>query len=173
MNISSSLVAWATLGRPERVRWANAARIPAAKPFSSPTCADITIERQRPGAAEAKREQSGEIEQVGLVPRLTEMRSRSVVGDELDRAESVGQMDGENCNEQDNDHGRGGERHKSPAEDEQSADHLDDSTPTEVVLRRSARTDFDTVSLRALWAGLRSWASPPNSRRSPSERYFP
>ena len=55
------------------------------------------------------------------------MRARPVVGDELDRAEAVGQMHGENCNEQHDDHGHRGERHKSPAEDKQSADHLDEN----------------------------------------------
>ena len=87
----------------------------------------MAIERKRPGAAEAKREQSGEIEQVGLVARLSEMRARSVVGDELDRAEAVREMDGENRNEQDDDHGQGGKRHKSPEEDEQPADQLDEN----------------------------------------------
>ena len=99
----------------------------AASSSISPACAHITIERERPAAAEAKREQSGEIEQVGLVAWLSKMRARPVVGDELDRAESVGQVDGENCNEQHDDHGHRGERHKSPAEDKQSADHLDEN----------------------------------------------
>src|SRR5450432_2823592 len=41
-------------------------------------------------------------------------------------------MHGENCNQQDDDHGRGGEGHKSPAEDEQSAYQLDnDCRPAE------------------------------------------
>jgi len=54
------------------------------------------------------------------------MRSRRVVGEELDRAKAVREMDGENRNQQHDDHERGRERHKSPAEDEQAANDLDD-----------------------------------------------
>ena len=55
------------------------------------------------------------------------MSARRVVGEELDRAEPIRKMHGDNRDEQHDDHGQGGERHESPKKDEQSADHLDEN----------------------------------------------
>ena len=60
------------------------------------------------------------------------MGARRVVAEELDRAETVGKMDGQNRNEQHDNHGRRGERQKSPAENEHAANDLDnDRRPAE------------------------------------------
>ena len=60
------------------------------------------------------------------------MRARCVIGEKLDRAETVGKMDGQCSNEEHDNHRYGGERHEGPDEDEQSANYLDnDRSPAQ------------------------------------------
>ena len=97
-------------------------------PISTPARVDITIQRQRPCASEAQRQQSGEIKEVRLIAGLPEMRAGPVVGEKLDGAESVGEMDGEDRDKKHHDHGARGERNKSSQKDKQSARHLNDNS---------------------------------------------
>ena len=70
---------------------------------------------------------------------LAEVRARRVVGHELDRAEPVGKMDGEDRNQKHHDHRHSSDGHKGAREDQQSTDDLnDDRRPTQQVRERHA-----------------------------------
>ena len=91
-----------------------------------PAALQIAIQRERPCASDAEREEARDIEQVGLITGLAKMRARRVVGHELDRAEPVRKMDGKDRNQQHDNHRHRGERHKGASEYQQSAADLND-----------------------------------------------
>jgi hypothetical protein len=67
------------------------------------------------------------------------MRSRRVVGQELDRAEAIWKMDGEDRDQKHDDHRHSGERHERAQEDKQPADNLDDDRrPAKQIRERHA-----------------------------------
>src|SRR5215471_6224556 len=49
----------------------------------------VAIQRERPRASDAERKEARDIKQVGLIAGLAEVRTRRIVGHELDRAEAV------------------------------------------------------------------------------------
>ena len=78
----------------------------------------MAIHRQGARASNAKRKESRNIKQVRFISGLAEVRARRIVGHELDRAEPVGKMNGENRDQEHNDHRRRSEGYESAREDQ-------------------------------------------------------
>ena len=85
----------------------------------------ISIQRERTGAANAERKQARNVEQIGLITGLAKVGASCVVGHELDGAKPVGKMDRKDRDEEYDDHGRRSEGHEGAKENQQSADNLD------------------------------------------------
>src|SRR5262249_550075 len=81
-------------------------------------------DRNRTGTAQAEGDKSGKIEEVRLVPRLSEMGASGIERLQLDRTKAVREMDREYCHEQDDHHRYRHERNERPDDDEQPTNDL-------------------------------------------------
>src|SRR5689334_11849671 len=69
---------------------------------------DQTIDRPPAGTSKNQRGEAREVEQVGFIARLAEMRAAAIDRLQLDRAEPIGQMHGEDRNQQNDSHRNAG-----------------------------------------------------------------
>src|SRR5215831_8276107 len=54
--------------------------------------AEQSVDRKRSSASCNKGRETGEVQEIGLIARLSELRARSRHSDQLDRAEAIGQV---------------------------------------------------------------------------------
>jgi hypothetical protein len=108
----------------------------------------MSVDREGAGAGDAERGQAGHVEQVGLVARLTEMGACRIIGQQLHRAEAVGQVDRDDRHCQHHEHRHRGERHEGAEQDHHPADELDDHrAPAEQLGERHADRPEDRDEL--------------------------
>ena len=89
-----------------------------------PSPSDESVYRQGSRATQDEGGEAGEVQEVTFISWRPELGAGRGHGHELDRAESVGQMHGEDGHEQQRSHRYGGQHHERTQDDCQTANEL-------------------------------------------------
>src|SRR5215472_154970 len=69
---------------------------------------EMAVQRQRARPTDTECQEPGNVEEIGLVARSAKVSTQCIVGQQLDRAKSIREMNGKDSYQQHHDHRRGG-----------------------------------------------------------------